>query len=177
MCASLASVAASWPTIRDVNRSRLGIDGFVSKARALVSCQNGRALLHQFGDQRVRARPPRRPDDFPLRRSSRCRTTCSRTTLRAACGRSASALISAGALPGPTPIAGVPDRYAAWTMACPPVASSSPTRRWLIRAAVVSRLCVAEPLHEVGGRASVAQAPAGSSRRPVARRRVRADWG
>ena len=55
------------------------------------------------------------------------------TIRRAASGRSASSATKTGTLPGPTPIAGVPELYAARTTAVPPVATIR-----LVRSSVIS---------------------------------------
>ena len=54
----------------------------------------------------------------------------------AACATSALASTSAGTLPGPTPSAGLPERYAARTTAVPPVATITSTPRSAISASI-----------------------------------------
>src|SRR5664279_1567306 len=46
--------------------------------------------------------------------------------------------MNAGTLPAPTPRAGLPQEYAALTMALPPVARISATSGWFIRASVIA---------------------------------------
>ena len=61
-------------------------------------------------------------------------------TASATASGSASAHTQTGALPGPTPIAGVPELYAARTMPAPPVARMNATSEWRMNWYVVSRL-------------------------------------
>ena len=58
------------------------------------------------------------------------------TIIFAAVLMSASAQIQAGALPGPTPMVGVPELYASFTMLLPPVARISDTSGWRMKRAV-----------------------------------------
>ena len=55
-----------------------------------------------------------------------------------ACCKFAVQPISTGTLPGPTPMAGVPDEYADFTKPLPPVARISPTSGACMSACVVS---------------------------------------
>src|SRR4051812_19511460 len=57
---------------------------------------------------------------------------------RTACGTSALSWMYAGTLPAPTPIAGLPDEYAASTSWGPPVARITLVQRWRMSAFVDS---------------------------------------
>ena len=62
--------------------------------------------------------------------------------LRTACGMSADRSMKAGVFPGPTPIAGVPELYAARTIPDPPVARISATSFECISSSVPSRVTI-----------------------------------
>ena len=78
---------------------------------------------------------------------------CRRRSSAIASSRSAEVSTSTGTLPGPTPNAGLPLEYAAFTMPAPPVERITPVRSCRISALVPSMVARVDALDDVFGRA------------------------
>src|SRR3954451_17516542 len=94
----------------------------------------------------------------------------------AAARRSAVASTSTGTLPGPTPSAGVPERYAARTTAFPPVATITLVRGSVIRASIKGMVGSVTTCTTPAG-APAASAAAPSTRAASAHTRLAMGWG